>query len=102
MIASAQKAPVTSAALSALNLAVVRHVVFERAAEQIFEKSKRSTEAVVRTAEESRQRSEAVTVVIEQNEHRNEKSAEIADAPKVATAPAVSAPAPGKTLDIKV
>ncbi|MEK9671473.1 MAG: hypothetical protein VW268_03090 [Rhodospirillaceae bacterium] len=73
MVGSAQKAPVASAALSALNLAVVRQVVFERAAEQISEKSKRSTEAVVQTAEKTRRRSEAVDVVIEQNEGRTSK-----------------------------
>ena len=79
MIGSAQKAPVASAAITALNLAVVRQVVFERAAEQISEKRKRETEAVVATAEENRQRNEAVTVVIEQSEHRSEETKEAAD-----------------------
>lgn len=65
MIGSAQKAPVTSAALTALNLAVVRQVVFEHAAEQISERRKDATEAVVQTAEEGRNRNAVVDAVVE-------------------------------------
>ncbi|MEQ8503863.1 MAG: hypothetical protein RIB80_00950 [Rhodospirillales bacterium] len=65
MIGSAQKAPVTSAALTALNLAVVRQVVFEHAAEQISERSEDATDAVVQTAEQNRNRNAAVDAVIE-------------------------------------
>lgn len=72
MISSAQKSPVASAALTALNVAVVRQVVFERAAEQISEKREETTQRVVETAEQSRSRSEAVGVVIENNGDRSE------------------------------
>jgi hypothetical protein len=65
MIGSAQKAPVTSAALTALNLAVVRQVVFEHAAEQISERREDATKAVVQTAEENRNRNAVVGHVIE-------------------------------------
>ncbi|MEQ9558672.1 MAG: hypothetical protein RIG67_23100 [Rhodospirillales bacterium] len=65
MIGSAQKAPGVSAALTALNLAVVRQVVFERAAEQISDRREDATAAVVRTAEENRNRNAAVETVLE-------------------------------------
>jgi len=72
MIGSAQKAPGASAALTALNLAVVRQVVFERAAEQISDRREDATEAVVQTAEENRNRNAAVDAVLEnKNSHHS-------------------------------
>tara|TARA_B100000427_G_scaffold122347_1_gene101898 strand:- start:504 stop:818 length:315 start_codon:yes stop_codon:yes gene_type:complete len=65
MFGSAQNAPVTSAALTALNLAVVRQVVFKHAAAQISERRDDATETVVQTAEENRNRNEVVGDVIE-------------------------------------
>ncbi len=105
MIGSAQKAPGTSAALTALNLAVVRQVVFERAAEQISEKSRRSTEAVVATTEENRERSEAVTVVVEQNEHRQEETKQqvgAANPEEPVRTKKASSSALGRAVDISV
>lgn len=64
MFGSAQKAPGVSAALTALNLAVVRQVVFERAAEQISERRENATDAVVQTAEENRNRNAVVDTVL--------------------------------------
>ena len=72
MIGSAQKAPGVSAALTVLNLAVVRQVVFERAAEQISERREDATAAVVQTAEENRSRGAAVEAVLEnKNSHHS-------------------------------
>ncbi len=72
MIGSAQKAPGVSAALTVLNLAVVRQVVFERAAEQISERREDATAAVVQTAEENRSRNAAVEAVLEdKNSHHS-------------------------------
>lgn len=65
MFGSAQNAPVASAALTALNLAVVRQVVFKHAAEQISDRRDDATETVVQTAEENRNRNEVVGDVIE-------------------------------------
>jgi hypothetical protein len=73
MIGSAQKAPGVSAALTALNLAVVRQVVFERAAEQISERRENANEAVVQTAEENRNRNAVVDAVLE---NKNSSSAD--------------------------
>ncbi|MAN80484.1 MAG: hypothetical protein CMF64_08845 [Magnetovibrio sp.] len=60
-----------SAALTALNLAVVRQVVFERAAEQISERRENATDAVVKTAEENRNRNAVVDAVLEQKTANN-------------------------------
>lgn len=76
MISSAQKSPVTSAALTALNVAVVRQVVFKRAAEQIFDKQEDATQQVVQTAERTRSRTEAVGDVIESNGDRSQSQAD--------------------------
>lgn len=72
MIGSAQKAPVASAALTALNVAVVRQVVFKHAAEQISDKREETTQRVVETASESRARTEAAGDVIESTGDRSD------------------------------
>lgn len=72
MIGSAQKAPGISAALTVLNLAVVRQVVFERAAEQISDRREDATATVVQAAEENRNRNAVVGAVLEdKNSHHS-------------------------------
>ena len=74
MIGSAQKAPVSSAALTALNMAVVRQAVFERAAEQISERREDATQAVLQTAENNRTRNATVGAVIESNKDKKSET----------------------------
>jgi len=105
MFGSAQKAPGASAALTALNLAVVRQVVFERAAEQISERRENATQAVVQTAEQNRNRNEAVGAALEnkrsQSAATDEKSQSGTEAESEFKTPDFSA-AKGKTVDIQV
>jgi hypothetical protein len=104
MIGSAQKAPGVSAALTVLNLAVVRQVVFERAAEQISERRENATAAVVQTAEENRSRSAAVEAVLEdKNSHHSaaDDKAPSGGADSEFKSPDFSANS-GKTVDIQV
>ncbi|MEQ8804997.1 MAG: hypothetical protein RIE87_04790 [Rhodospirillales bacterium] len=102
MIGSAQKAPGVSAALTALNLAVVRQVVFERAAEQISDRREDATAAVVQTAEENRNRNAAVEVVLEdKNSSRSAADDKSSAADSEFKSPDFSANN-GKTVDIQV
>lgn len=72
MFDSAQKAPVASAALTALNVAVVRQYVFKYAAQKITRKAEEDTQTVVKTAEETRNRHEAVSVAIQHKDDATE------------------------------
>lgn len=105
MIGSAQKAPVASAALTVLNLAVVRQVVFERAAEQISERREDATQAVVQTAEENRNRNAAVEVVLE-NKKSDQATADNRQSTGQGGDDEFKSPdfasSNGKTVDIKV
>lgn len=103
MFGSAQKAPVVSAALTALNMAVVRQVVFERAAEQISERREDATQAVLQTAENNRTRNATVGAVIENsNDKKSETDAQRAEPEESEFKSPDFAGASGKALDITV
>lgn len=103
MIGSAQKAPGMSAALTALNLAVVRQVVFERAAEQISERRENATDAVVQTAEENRNRNAVVDAVLEHKGPNNSGDGDAASSGGESEFKSPEFSATGtKTVDIQV
>ena len=74
MVGSAQKAPGAGAAITALNLAVVRTAVFKRAAAQITERTDHAIDSVVRAAEQSRNRNKTVSTVLESSGNRSDSA----------------------------